>query len=168
MSVNKFGKNRSVDSRYYNVPYKYLTSVDGKNKQPKNHRVKTLAEFKEEEIKLYKKCKMPIPTNTELKAKYKRMCELYGSKSWFDDDLSLDDMLLLDNAETLKNTSNRDKTLCIVDFFGKNKAIVGWRNNERCTISMPKICPIVYKKGKGYIIYRGKEIEFTSNGGWVF
>ena len=48
------------------------------------------------------------------------------------------------------------------------KALVGWRNNNKYSISMPKICPIVYKGQKGYIIYKGKKIEFTNQSGWVF
>lgn len=97
-SVNKFGKNRSVDSLYLNVPIKYIV-------------------------------------NTE---------EFNGANE------------------------GMDKTLCIVDFYGKNKALVAWRNNEKCKMGMTHICPIIYKNKNYYIVYRGREILISDDSGWVW
>ena len=98
MSVNKFGKNRSVDHRYYNVPYKYIV-------------------------------------NSQFKG---------GS-----------------------NNGQTDKDLCIVDFFGKY-ALVGYRNGNRATISMPKLCKIIKKKGKWYFMWHGKKVLYSDTSGWVY
>lgn len=97
MSVNKFGKNRSVDRRYYNVPYKYIV-------------------------------------NRKFKG---------GS-----------------------NNLQGDKDLCIVDFFGRF-ALVGWRNGNSCSISMPRLCRIIKKNGKQYFMWHGKKVLFSDSSGWV-
>ena len=44
----------------------------------------------------------------------------------------------------------KDKTLCIVDFYGKNKALVAWRNNRTCKMGMTRICRVIEENGKTY------------------
>ena len=61
-----------------------------------------------------------------------------------------------------------DKTLCIVNFYGKNKALVAWRNNEKCKMGMTHICPIICKNKNYYIVYKGKEILISDDNGWVW
>lgn len=167
MSVNKFGKNRSVDTRYLNVPYKYLTSIDGQHEATNMERKMTLAEYKkmrQELCERWAEFGEEMPSDEEVKADYKALSKQARKD---DEDGSLA-YSMLEYRKPKELIKSKDKTLCIVDFFGKKKALVGWRNNEKCSISMPKICPIVYKKKKGYIIYKGKEILFTESSGWVF
>jgi hypothetical protein len=167
MSVNKFGKNRSVDIRYLNVPYKYLTSIDGQHEAPKLDKKMTLAEYRQMRKELaesWADLGEKMPSDEEVRADYKALSKQAHKKG----EEGLDAYLILQKRKPIEVMKNKDKTLCIVDFFGKKKALVGWRNNEKCSISMPKICPIVYKKGKGFILYKGKEILFTDSSGWVF
>ena len=167
MSVNKFGKNRSVDIRYLNVPYKYLTSIDGKHEAPKLDKKMTLAEYRQMRKELaesWADLGEKMPSDEEVRADYKALSKQAHKKG----EEGLDAYLILQKRKPIEVMKNKDKTLCIVDFFGKKKALVGWRNNEKCSISMPKICPIVYKRGKGFILYKGKEILFTDSSGWVF
>jgi hypothetical protein len=167
MSVNKFGKNRSVDIRYLNVPYKYLTSIDGQHEAPKLDKKMTLAEYRQMRKELAESwvdLGEKMPSDEEVRADYKALSKQAHKKG----EEGLDAYLILQKRKPIEVMKNKDKTLCIVDFFGKKKALVGWRNNEKCSISMPKICPIVYKKGKGFILYKGKEILFTDSSGWVF
>jgi len=66
------------------------------------------------------------------------------------------------------NNYQKDKDLCIVDFFGKNFVTVGWRSSNSCSISMPKLCRVVTKNGKKYFVYRGRKVLFSDSSGWVF
>lgn len=60
-----------------------------------------------------------------------------------------------------------DKTLAIIQFYG-NKALVGWRNNDAAKMGMTKMCPIIKKGKKIYLVYRGRNIEIShKKGGWV-
>lgn len=61
-----------------------------------------------------------------------------------------------------------NKELCILTFYGKKKALVGWRNTNTYNVSMPKLCSIKWKGNNGYILYKNKEILFTDKNGWVF
>jgi hypothetical protein len=127
----------------------------------------TLAEYKKMRQELCERWAdfgEKIPSDEEVRADYKALSKQAHKKG----EEGLDAYLILQKRKPIEVMKNKDKTLCIVDFFGKKKALVGWRNNEKCSISMPKICPIVYKKGKGFILYKGKEILFTDSSGWVF
>lgn len=138
MSVKKFGKYRSVDPRYYNVPYKYLTSVRGKNVDGKDRWGKDITEEEfNAVVKYYKENRPDWDRNGDIREKI-----------------------------TIKE--GKDKSLCIVDFFGKRLALVGWRNNKTYSISMPKIYPIVWEGKKGYILYHDQKLLFTDRWGWVF
>ena len=165
MSVNKFGKHRSVDGRYLNVPYKYLTRVDGAYTKPKSSRLMTLQEFKDEKKRICEEWQDECPSDEELKTEFKELHKKHKNPN--DEDEWLTEHVLAFN-KPIELIKNKNKELCIVDFFGKKKALVGWRNSNKCSISLPKICPIVYKGKKGYIIYKGKKIEFTNQSGWVF
>lgn len=96
----KFEKNREVDSRYLNVPVKYILNYTGANEDGKDKEAK-------------------------------------------------------------------DKTLCIIDFYGNDKALVGWRNNKTCKIGMTKIYPVVKKGSKYYLNYKDNLILISNVGGWV-
>lgn len=154
MSVNKFGKYREVDSRYYNVPYKYITSFKGQHETPKAFRTMTLKEWKDEYKSFYEEIYGREYTDKELKEIYKGC-------------LKDNEFGIIETKKSMELIKNKDKTLCIVDFFGKSKALVGWRNNDRCTISMPKLCPIVKKGKEYYILYKGRKIIISNTSGWV-
>ena len=66
------------------------------------------------------------------------------------------------------NDGEKDKTLCIIDFYGKHLALVGWRNAETFSIGKTRLCRVVYKKDKVYIRYKGKDILISDKSGWVF
>lgn len=65
------------------------------------------------------------------------------------------------------NEGSKDKTLCIVDFYGKDKALVAWRNNNTYKMGMTKMCKVIWKKDKMYLRYKGKLIQLSGTGGWV-
>ena len=153
MSVKKFGKHRSVDPRYYNVPYKYLTSVRGKNVDGKDKwRYETYEEFRAK----YKDRWGKDITEEEFKAAIKYYKE--NRPDW-DRDGDIREKIILKEG--------KDKSLCIVDFFGKKLALVGWRNNKTYSISMPKVYPIIWEGKKGYILYHDQKLLFTDKWGWV-
>lgn len=66
------------------------------------------------------------------------------------------------------NEGEKDKSLCIIDFYGNDKALVGWRNNETCKMGMTRVCKIVHKDGKHYLKYKDKLILISDPYGWVF
>jgi hypothetical protein len=143
-----------------------LTSIEGQNEAANMERKMTLAEYKKMRQELYERWAdfgEEMPSDEEIKSDYK----VLSKKARKDDEDGSLAYSMLEYRKPKELIKSKDKTLCIVDFFGKKKALVGWRNNEKCSISMPKICPIVYKKGKGFILYKGKEILFTDSSGWV-
>ena len=152
-SVNKFGKNRSVDHRYLNVPVKYIVANGGFNgancDSPDKFRTETFEEWKKRQEEWLEE--NPI---------FKKYSDISKEEyeSWKKNGL-LKEVLVKEG---------RDKTLCIVDFYGKNKALVAWRNNRKCKMGMTHICPIIYKNKNCYIVYRGKEILISDDSGWVW
>ena len=64
--------------------------------------------------------------------------------------------------------SDYKKTLCIVDFYGKNLALVGWRNAETFSVGKMRLCRVIHKNDKTYIRYKGKDILISDKCGWVF
>lgn len=155
----KFGKHREVDYRYLNVPIKYILNYTGKHEDGKNHyRNMTYEEwvvlardrykyfFSEEEIEKY--------TSREA---YEHELELYKTDELWAS-IGEHNKVLVKEA--------KDKTLTIVDIFGKN-ALVAWRNNKTCKMGMTKLCPLVWKHGKLYLKYKDNLIQLSNTGGWV-
>lgn len=152
----KFGKNRSVDWRYLHVPLKYLLNFKGgKNhfRAPK-YREESYEEWKSGMIKSF-----GYIYDTPEKIEKELSKEAFeGVRKWQrENDRNIKEILV---------DKGKDKTLCIIDFYGKN-ALVAWRNNLSCKIGMTKLCPCYEKKGKWYINYKGKEILISTNSGWV-
>lgn len=149
----KFEKNRSVDWRYLHVPVKYLTNFKGGancNRYDK-YRYETYEEWKEDFSWLY-------DTQEEI--------DKYLSKESYEKAKQF----AKKNGNGLKEIlvkKGRDKSLVIIDFYGKN-ALVAWRNNNTCKVGMTKLCPCYKKKRQWYIKYRDKEILISNNSGWVF
>ena len=147
MSIKKFKKNREVDENYLNIPYKYITSVYGKNFGGNDkYEFIPYEEFRDDmkeewDTDISKENYMEI-INRAIKGGYEY---LYKRK--------------------IKEAKNKD--LCIIDFFGKKWALVAWRNKKRCSVGMPKLCRIVKKKKKIYVIYKGNDILISDNNGWV-
>lgn len=144
--MNKFGKNREVDSRYLNVPYKYLNYRGANCNSKPIYRYETYEEWKERMNDF-------IDANCLINNLTKKDYENSKNNSIY--------------VKKILVKEGRDKSLCIVDFFGKNLALVGWRNNNTYKIGMTKICKIVWRKNKGYINYNGKLLLFTDKYGWV-
>ena len=153
MSV-KFGKFREVDNMYLNVPIKYILHYDGANVDGKDkYKALSFEEWK----KMMNECNdkfglKPHEYTYEGYVAWKKYCEENGYDFHY--------------KKLVKEAT--DKTLCIVDFYGKNKALVGWRNNRTCKMGMTRICNLVTKNKKTYIDYKGKLILISDPSGWVF
>lgn len=153
----KFEKNRSVDWCYLHVPLKYITNFKGSNcnRYPK---------YKEESYEEWRDT----------------MREWLTKNKWYDTQEEIERETTREVFEAVREQNKKwgitpkialvdkgkDKTLCIIDFYGKN-ALVAWRNNQSCKVGMTKLCPCYKKKGKWYIKYKGKEILISNNSGWV-
>lgn len=145
----KFKKYREVDHRYLNVPIKYCLNYTGANEDGKD--------------------KYDFPSYEEWVKKCQKVVENFGlewewdfSKEAYKEEKKSGYM----EKELVK--TGTDKTLCIVDFYGKDKALVAWRNNNTCKMGMTKMCKVVWKKDKMYLRYRGNLIPLSGTGGWVF
>ena len=145
----KFGKNREVDNQYLNVPVKYITNYRGKNTGGHDiFRNENYEEWVEGQVDFVNKnpiFKTSVKINKE---EYNKWCKNN----------------LLQKTLVKKGT---DKSLCIIDFYGKDKALVGWRNNNTCKMGMTHICKIIWKNNKPYLNYKGNLI-LINNSGWVF
>lgn len=148
--MNKFKKNREVDSRYLNVPIKYILNYDGANKSGVDkYRDETYEEWKQSMIDHWGDMINEKSLSKESWKACKKTLKEWGHES---------KNILVKKA--------KDKTLTIVDFYGNN-ALVAWRNNNTCKMGMTRLCPIVHKHGKVYIEYKGKLILISNNSGWV-
>lgn len=145
----KFWKNREVDNRYLNVPVKYILHYEGANCDRKEKRTpETYEEWRESMEKFIEQ--NPIFKGSSLSR------ETY-------------EMLIKKRlVPEVKRKEGRDKTLCIVQFYGKRKALVAWRNNLTCKMGMTQLVNVVEKNRKWYIEYRGKLILISDPNGWVF
>lgn len=155
----KFGKYREVDSRYLNVPIKYILNYIGKHEDGKNHyRNMTYDEWVVLARERYKNFlgEEEIEKYTSREA-YEHELELYKTDELWAS-IGEHNKVLVKEA--------KDKTLTIVDIFGKN-ALVAWRNNKTCKMGMTKLCPLVWKHGKLYLKYKDNLIQLSNTGGWV-
>ena len=152
--MNKFGKNREVDPRYLNVPVKYITHFTGSNEDGKDkYEPIPFEEWKKKMEEWDKLVELPGREYTmEGYEAWKKYCEENGYGYHY--------------KRLVRE--GKDKTLCIVDFYGKNKALVAWRNNRTCKMGMTRICRVIEENGKTYIQYRGKNILISDPNGWVF
>ena len=145
--MNKFKKNREVDSRYLNVPVKYILNYDGANKSGVDkYEYESYEEWRQGLIDQFGDYDYSRESYEKIKQRYK------------------DEGIITRSHKLVKKA--KDKTLTIVDFYGKN-ALVAWRNNNTCKMGMTRLCPIVHKHGKVYIEYKGKLILISNNSGWV-
>ena len=145
----KFGKNREVDKYYLNVPVKYILHYDGANCDRKaQYTPETYEEWRASMEDFIKR--NPIFKNTSLSKETYEMLKANG------------------HVQNVLRKESRDKTLCIVQFYGNHLALVAWRNNNTFKMGMTRICLVVEKNDKFYIKYRGKLILISDPSGWVF
>ena len=133
----KFGKNREVDKRYLNVPAKYILNYTGVNEGGKD--------------------KYDYPSYEEWVEEMKE----FLNKETFED------FKKSGHVKEKKKKKGKDKTLCIVDFYGKHLALVGWRNADTFSVGKTRLCRVIYKNDKVYIRYKGKNIPISDKSGWV-
>jgi hypothetical protein len=146
----KFGKNREVDSLYLNVPVKYILRYTGANDGGINHyRPETYEEWKSSMEEF-------LSRNPNLREFISLSKETY---EYLRENGGLKDVL---------SKKAKDKTLCIVQFYGKKSALVAWRNNNTYKMGMTRLCKVVEKNGKVYIEYKGKLVLISDPSGWVF
>lgn len=63
---------------------------------------------------------------------------------------------------------NGKKDLCIVDFCGRNWALVGWVNCETSNVGRVRLCRMIHKDDRAYIRYRGDNILISDKCGWAY
>lgn len=153
----KFEKNRSVDWRYLHVPVKYILFKGANCDRHPKYREESYEEWRKSMADWLKRNEW-FETEEEIEKEVTK--EVFDAvrrqqKEWGQEP----EQILVDKG--------RNKTLCIIDFYGKN-ALVAWRNNDTCKMGMTKICPCYKKKNKWYIKYKGKEILISTNSGWVY
>lgn len=136
--MNKFKKNRSVDSSYLNTPIKYCLGTKGKFSNEK-----------------YKEPKIP---ESELEKLDK--LDIF-SKEWYE----LNEKLKGKYLKKLKQ--DYDKDFVIIDFYGRSKCLCAWRNNATCKIGLTFICPIIKRNKKYYVKYKNQLLPLEVNSGWV-
>lgn len=159
--MNKFGKNRSVDYRYLNVPIKYILNYTGQHEDGKDHyRNRTYDEWLIDQYKLAEQFGEMVSLEKEdlSREAYEKELKLYKTDELW---------ASLGESQKILTKEAKDKTLCIVDIFGKNKALVAWRNNKTCKMGMTRLCPLVWKHGKLYLKYKDNMILLSGTGGWV-
>ena len=146
----KFEKNREVDNRYLNVPVKYILNYTGANEGGKN--------------------KYDYPSYEEWVRETKDWLERNPSfKEYFDlSEETYEELKKGGHIEKKLVKKGKDKTLCIVDFYGKHLALVGWRNADTFSVGNTRLCRVIHKNGKTYIRYKGKDILISDKSGWVF
>jgi len=156
----KFGKYREVDCRYLNVPIKYILNYTGKHEDGKDHyRNRTYEEWLVDKYKLAEQFGEMVSLEKENLSReaYEKELKLYKTDELW---------ASLGERQKILTKEAKDKTLCIVDIFGKN-ALVAWRNNKTYKMGMPKLYPLVWKHGKLYLKYKDNLIQLSNTGGWV-
>ena len=152
MNTNKFDKNRSVWSHWLSVPTVYMLNATGSNTEKKTKKKRVLMTYEEAKKR-----------NDELNEKFPNLKVNY-TRELYDEFVKKNDPYIYKEVEV---EGEADKTLAIIQFYG-DKALVGWRNNDTAKIGMTRLCPIIKKDKKTYLIYRGRKIEIShKKGGWV-
>lgn len=147
----KFGKNREVDDLYLNVPVKYIINYTGANEGGKDkYEYPTYEKWVEQSLEIFERNGLEDDERWDLtREAYKAEKE----SGWMEKELV---------------KKGKDKTLCIVDFYGKHLALVGWRNVDTFSVGKTRLCRVIHKNGKVYIRYKGKDILISNKSGWVF
>lgn len=152
MNTNKFDKNRSVWSHWLSVPTVYMLDATGSNTEKKTKKKRVLMTYEEAKKR-----------NDELNEKFPNLKVNY-TRELYDEFVKKNDPYIYKEVEV---EGEADKTLAIIQFYG-DKALVGWRNNDTAKMGMTRLCPIIKKDKKTYLIYRGRKIEIShKKGGWV-
>ena len=152
MNTNKFDKNRSVWSHWYTTPTVYMLDATGSNTEKKTKKKRVLMTYEEAKKR-----------NDELNEKFPNLKVNY-TRELYDKFVKENYPYIYKEVEV---EGEADKTLAIIQFYG-NKALVGWRNNDTAKMGMTRLCPIIKKDKKTYLIYRGRKIEIShKKGGWV-
>ena len=153
MNTNKFGKNRSVWSNWYTVPTVYLLDATGSNTEKRRKTDKKLLSFEEAKAKF---------------DAWKVNHSYFKNKKYTEIDYEFDKSHgSYFTYEEVRVKGEPEKDLAIIQFYG-NKALVGWRNNERASMGMTRLYPIIKKNKKTYLLYRGRKLEISrKKGGWV-
>lgn len=152
MNTNKFDKNRSVWSHWLSVPTVYMLNATGSNTEKKTKKKRVLMTYEEAKKR-----------NDELNEKFPNLKVNY-TRELYDEFVKKNDPYIYKEVEV---EGEADKTLAIIQFYG-DKALVGWRNNDTAKMGMTRLCPIIKKDKKTYLIYRGRKIEIShKKGGWV-
>lgn len=152
MNTNKFDKNRSVWSHWLSVPTVYMSDATGSNTEKKTKKKRVLMTYEEAKKR-----------NDELNEKFPNLKVNY-TMELYDEFVKKNYPYIYKEVEV---EGEADKTLAIIQFYG-DKALVGWRNNDTAKMGMTRLCPIIKKDKKTYLIYRGRKIEIShKKGGWV-
>ena len=145
MNTNKFDKYRSVWSHWYTTPTVYILDATGSNTEKKTKKKRVLMTYEEAKQR-----------NDELNDKYPSMKVNY-TKELYDKQVDSGYKFIYKEVEV---KGEPDKTLAIIQFYG-NKALVGWRNNDMASMGMTKLCPIIRKNKKTYLLYKGRKYEIS-------
>lgn len=150
--AKKFNKNRSVDSRYLNVPIKYVLNYKGAN-------IGSADKYEDESYEEWRRGMLDKWDDIINESEVSREVFEKIKKRGQEEGISFLRRKLVKKG--------KDKTLCIVDFYGKN-ALVAWRNHETRKVGMTRLCPVLQKNGKAYLQYKDKLILISNALGWVF
>ena len=150
--AKKFNKNRSVDSRYLNVPIKYVLNYKGAN-------IGSEDKYEDEPYEEWRRGMLDKWGHILNESNVSREVFEEIKKRGQEKGISLLRKKLIKKG--------KDKTLCIIDFYGNN-ALVAWRNNKTRKVGMTRLCPVLQKNGKAYLQYKDKLILISNDSGWVF
>lgn len=154
--IKKFGKNRSVDSNWLNVPIKYMLEIKSSDTKSKSGK-EIPDETWEESYNNYVTFCNDLDLEPEPFNEYKTNC----IKNYEENGI-----------QPLKMKSippKHDKTFCILE-LSKHIATCAWRNNQTCKCGMTFTCKVEkHNDGTIGIIYKDKFYPINkSSSGWVF
>ena len=167
----KFNKHRSVDSLYLNVPIKYCTEIHGAKQNSSNY-IDEDALKQKYLIKKLKKLGVNKCCWTSVQDNFNSLFNILDNAYKCVDGNILnniiDDIDKIVDKEIKENTKKDfDKEFTIIDFYGKYKALCGWRNTNTCKIGKTFILPVIYKNNKQYILYKNQKICINNLNGWI-